>query len=44
MTDMRAYDSWWNTGLIDERNERPLRIALVATLVAWLALFVISLA
>ena len=44
MTDMRTYDSWWNPGLIDERNERPLLIALVATVVAWFTLFVVSLA
>ena len=44
MTDMLAYGGWWNSGLIDERNERPLLIALVATVVAWFALFVVSLA
>jgi hypothetical protein len=44
MTDIRTYSGWWNTGLIDERNERPLLIALVATVAAWFTVFVVSLA
>jgi hypothetical protein len=43
MKGIRTHDGWWNTGLIDERNERPLLIALVATVVAWFTLFVVSL-
>ncbi len=44
MTDILRHDRWWNTHVIDERNERPLLIALVATVVAWSTLFVVSLA
>ena len=44
MNDIRAHDGWWDIGLIDERNERPLLIALVATVVAWFTVFVVALA
>ena len=29
------YDPWSNDAIIDERNERPLTIALLAAIVAW---------
>ena len=44
MTDTRTYDSWFNQVPIDDRNERPPVIALVAIVVAWVAVFVVTLA
>jgi hypothetical protein len=29
------YDTWSNDAIIDERNERPLIIALLAAIAAW---------
>jgi hypothetical protein len=43
MSNIRTYDGF-NPGLIDERNERPLFIALVATVVAWLTMCVVAFA
>jgi hypothetical protein len=34
MSNIR-YDSWSNAAVIDERNERPLIIALFAAIAAW---------
>jgi hypothetical protein len=44
MTNIRTLDSWFGQVQIDERNERPLVIALVAILVAWVAVLVVTLA
>jgi hypothetical protein len=44
MSNFRKYNGWFEAVLIDERNERQVVIALVATVVAWLTLFVVSLA
>jgi hypothetical protein len=45
MTNTRVYDDLLGQALmIDERNEQPLVIALVAVVVAWLALFVVAVA
>jgi hypothetical protein len=35
MTRMRMYDSWSIALPIDDRDERPLLIALVAIVAAW---------
>ncbi len=43
MTNARTHDLFGQVPL-DERNERPLVVALVAIVVAWLALFVATLA
>ena len=43
MTNPRTHDLFGQVPL-DERNERPLVVALVAIVVAWLALFVATLA
>jgi hypothetical protein len=43
MTNPRTHD-WFGQVLLDERNERPLVVALVAIVVVWLALFVVTLA
>jgi hypothetical protein len=37
-------DDWFGQVPIDERNERPLVVALVAIVFAWLTLFVGTLA
>ena len=45
MTNTRTYDdSLGQVLMIDERNEQPLVIALFAIVVAWLALFVVTVA
>ena len=44
MFDVRISDSWFNPGLTDERNDRAALIALVATVVPWLAVCVLTLA
>lgn len=36
MSNFRTYPVASDIGLMDERNERPVLIALVATLAAWL--------
>jgi len=43
MTNPRTHDLFGQVPL-DERNERPLVVVLVAIVVAWLALFVVTLA
>ena len=40
MSNFRTYPVTSDVGLMDERNERPVLIALVAILVAWLAVCV----
>ena len=30
MASIRAYEGWWDLSLIDERNKRPLFIAVIA--------------
>ena len=35
MTNSRTYEGWWDLSLIDERNERPLHVALVAVIAIW---------
>ena len=44
MSNLRTCDSWFDAGLVDERNERQVLIALVASVFAWLTLFVVALA
>ncbi len=44
MTKTRTYDDWFGQVPIDDRNEQPLVIALVALVVGWLAVFVVTLA
>ena len=43
MTNTRTY-GLFNETVIDERNDGPLLIALVATVVAWLTMWVVALA
>ena len=35
MFEVLTDESWRNAALIEERNEKPLRIALFAVVVAW---------
>jgi len=42
MTNFGTYDMPFNTGWIDERNEREVLIGLVAKVSAWLALLVFA--
>lgn len=44
MSNFRTYPVISDLGLMDERNERPVLIALVATLVAWLVVCAVALA
>ena len=44
MANTGSYDDWFGQVPIDERNERSLVIALFAILVAWLGVFVVTLA
>ena len=44
MANTGSFDDWFGQALIDERNERSLVIALFAILVAWLGVFVVTLA
>ena len=45
MTNTRTYyDLLGQAAMIDERNEQPLVIALFAIVVAWLAVFVVTVA
>ncbi len=44
MSNFRSYPVTSDPGLMDERNERPVLIALVATLAAWLAVCAVVLA
>jgi len=44
MSNFRTYPVTSDVGLMDERNEHPVLIALVAILVAWLAVCVVVLA
>jgi len=44
MSNTRTYDNWLNPSLVDERNERPFLVALVATVVAWLTVCVVAFA
>jgi hypothetical protein len=32
MANIRAYEGWWDTSLVDERNERALLSAFVAVI------------
>jgi hypothetical protein len=44
MTNSRTYEGWWHVSLIDERNERPLHVALVhVALVAVIAIWATAL-
>lgn len=43
MFEVLTYESWRNAVLIEERNEKPLRIALFAVVVAWAIGIVIAL-
>jgi hypothetical protein len=44
MASIRAYESWWDASLIDERNEQPLHAAFVAAVAVWAAAFLLTLA
>jgi hypothetical protein len=44
MANTRPYDDWFGQVPIDAQNERSLVIALFAILVAWLGVFVVTLA
>jgi hypothetical protein len=44
MRNFRSYPVASDLGLMDERNERPVLIALIATVVAWLAVCAVALA
>lgn len=44
MSDFRSYALSTDPGLTDDRNERQVLIALVATVVGWLALYAIAFA
>ncbi|HZZ61043.1 MAG TPA: hypothetical protein VFE63_07700 [Roseiarcus sp.] len=44
MFDVLTYESWRNAVLIEERNEKPLRVALFAVVVAWTVGILIALA
>ncbi len=44
MTNSGTNDGWFGQVSIDERNERPMVIALFAIVVGWLAVFVVTLA
>ena len=43
-SSIRAYESWWDASLIDERNEQPLHAAFVAAVAVWAAAFLLTLA
>jgi hypothetical protein len=42
MANIRAYEGWWDTSLVDERNERALFSAFVAAIAGW-AVFLVAL-
>jgi hypothetical protein len=44
MTNTRTHDSWFGQVPLDDRNEQPLVVALVAILVAWVAVLVVTFA
>ncbi len=44
MSNFRTYPMTSDLGLMDERNERPILIALIATVVAWLVVCAVVLA
>ena len=44
MTNTRTHDGWFGYVPMDDRNEQPLLIALVAIWIAWVAVFVVALA
>ena len=44
MANTGSYDDWFGQVPIDERSERSLVIGLFAILVAWLGVFVVTLA
>jgi len=43
MASIRTYEAWWDLSLIDERNERPLLSAFVATIAVWAAAVLLTL-
>jgi len=43
MTGNHTYESWWDPSLIDERSERPLLSAFVATVAVWMTAVLITL-
>ena len=43
MANIRAYEGWWDTSLIDERNERGLLSAFVAVIAVWAAAVLLAL-
>jgi hypothetical protein len=44
MSDIYTYENWQHALLIEERNEKPLRIALFAVVAVWAAALLIALA
>jgi hypothetical protein len=44
MSDIYTYENWKHALLIEERNEKPLRIALFAIVAVWAAAVLIALA
>jgi hypothetical protein len=43
MANIRAYEGWWGTSLLDERNERALLSAFVAAIAVWVTVFLVAL-
>jgi hypothetical protein len=43
MASIRTYEDWWDLSVIDERNERPLRVAFMAAVAAWAVAFLLTL-
>jgi hypothetical protein len=43
MANIRAYEGWWDTFLVDERNERALLSAFVAAIAVWATVFLFAL-
>jgi hypothetical protein len=43
IANIRAYEGWWDTSLVDERNERALVTAFVAAVSAWTTVLLLAL-
>jgi hypothetical protein len=43
MANIRTYRGWWDTSPFDERNERALLSAFVATIAVWATAFLLEL-
>jgi hypothetical protein len=42
MASIRAYEGWWDTSLVDKRNEQPLLSAFVAAIAVWATVFLVA--